>query len=377
MSIDPFSESDSPIRQFFVGRHRELGMLERQLLGSAPGTACISGPAGMGKTALAIMFAETNRSAFPGGVYTVQATPFESVDRAVARDVPDTNDPYLIILDDVDARSRARLPYELEALRQTHPNARVLVTSRNIQSPAGAVNLEVTLGGLSQAEFRELLETRLVAAGESALAERLYAAFMGHPLATTMATNLLKSGSLTARQLLEGLQSFTFPAIVDTLGQGIPDGAAEHGHVRADIAAVSDQFLQRLHDSPDLLYELTPRGFEQLVAELLGRLGYEVTLTPPSKDGGKDIYAARKDHLGAFLYIVECKRYSPGNPVGVGLIRQLHGVVQAEQATAGILATTSFFTRGAKEFQKTIGFQISLKDYLGVKEWLQAALGKR
>jgi restriction system protein len=100
-------------------------------------------------------------------------------------------------------------------------------------------------------------------------------------------------------------------------------------------------------------------------------------LTPPSKDGGKDIYAARKDHLGAFLYIVECKRYAPKRPVGVGLVRQLHGVVQAEQATAGILATTSFFTRGAKEFQETVSFQISLKDYLGIKEWLHTALNKR
>ena len=136
----------------------------------------------------------------------------------------------------------------------------------------------------------------------------------------------------------------------------------------------ADEFLRKLHANPRLLYELTPRGFEELVAELLGRLDYEVTLTPASKDGGKDIYAAKKDHLGTFLYVVECKKYAPDRPVGVGLVRQLNGVVQAEQATAGILATTSFFTKGAKEFQDTISFQLSLKDYLGIQDWLEDVL---
>ena len=129
-----------------------------------------------------------------------------------------------------------------------------------------------------------------------------------------------------------------------------------------------------MDSSPNLLYSLSPRGFEEVVAELLGRLGYEITLTPASRDGGKDIYAAKKDHLGTFLYVVECKKYAPDRRVGVGLVRQLNGVVQAEQATAGILATTAFFTRGALQFQETIASQLSLKDYVGIQQWLSAAM---
>src|SRR5207302_1567456 len=103
-----------------------------------------------------VMFSKLHRSAFPGGLYTVQATPFEPIDQTIARDVHDSGAPYLITLDDVDARPRHRLPYELETLRQTHPSARVLITSRNIESSAGAVDLELTLGGLSESEFRHL-----------------------------------------------------------------------------------------------------------------------------------------------------------------------------------------------------------------------------
>jgi hypothetical protein len=42
----------------------------------------------------------------------------------------------------------------------------------------------------------------------------------------------------------------------------------------------------------------------------------------------------------------------------------MNDVVQAKQATAGIPATTSFFTKGAAKFQRRIAHQISLKDVL-------------
>ena len=82
---------------------------------------------------------------------------------------------------------------------------------------------------------------------------------------------------------------------------------------------------------------------------------YDITLTPASRDGGVDIYAAKQLEIGSFLYIVECKKYAPENKAGVGLIRQLLGVVAQRRATAGILATT---------------WQLSLKDYADVEAWL-------
>lgn len=365
---------DSPLRQLFVGRQTELKILQREFIGPTTKFVCISGPGGMGKTSLAMMFAERNRTSFPAGIYNLHATSFEGVDITVDRYVKGGVNPYLIIVDDLEARPPDKVEHELFAVRQKHPNASLLATTR-FAHPSTIFDLQLKLSGLSQAEFYDLLQKRLHYSSSSQIAHEMYEALMGHPLAARLAVELLKRG-VTPRELLERLQSFTWTGLVDSLGAEIPKEAPEHRQIITDVTSVSDDFLFRLHENPELLYELTPRGFEELVAELLGRLDYEVTLTPISKDGGKDIYAAKKDHLGTFLYIVECKKYAPDNPVGVGLVRQLNGVVQAEQATAGILATTSFFTSGAKEFQKAISYQISLKDYLGIQGWLKAVLNK-
>lgn len=366
---------DAPLRQFFVGRQSELEILHRELTDPGAKFVCILGPGGMGKTSLAMMFAETNRDSFPGGVYNLHATSLEGVDVTIDRDVKSNTAPYLIIVDDLETRPPDKIEHELYLVRQSHPNGRLLATTR-LSYPSTIFDLQLRLSGLSQAEFHHLLQKRLHYLGTPQTANEMYEAFMGHPLAARLAVDLLKKGDITPRELLKRLQSFTWSGLVDSLGAEIPEETPKHKQIISDVTSVSDDFLFKLHERPELLYELTPRGFEELVAELLGRLDYEVTLTPVSKDGGKDVYAAKKDHLGTFLYVVECKRYSPDNPVGVGLIRQLNGVVQAEQATAGILATTSFFTSGAKEFQKKISYQISLKDYLGIQGWLKAVLNK-
>lgn len=366
---------DSPLQKLFVGRQSELEILHRELIGTATKFVCISGPGGMGKTSLAMMFAETNRDYFSGGVYRCHATSFEGVDITVNRQVKKNNHPYLIIIDDLETRPPDKIDHELFFIRQNFSNARLLATTR-FAPPSTIFDLQLKLSGLSQEESHELLQTRLHYSSSSQDAHEMYKALMGHPLAIRLAVDLLKKEDITPRELLLKLQSFTWSGLVDSLGAEIPKESQTHNQIIADVTSVSDDFLIELHKNPELLYELTPRGFEELVAELLGRLDYDITLTPISKDGGKDIYAAKKDHLGTFLYIVECKRYAPDNRIGVGFIRQLNGVVQAEQATAGILATTSFFTSDAKEFQKSISYQISLKDYVGIQGWLREVLNK-
>ena len=182
------------------------------------------------------------------------------------------------------------------------------------------------------------------------------------------------NGHLSTTELIDCLQDINYSGILGPDGNLIPTGGYEERIIVTDIRSVTEELLRLLDKNPELLREITSRKFEEVIAECLYRQGCQVTLTPESRDGGFDVYAAKKDNLGSWLFLVECKRFAVGRKVGVNFIRNLHGVVQHRNATAGILATTSFFTKPAKEFQRTIEFQMSLVNYFGIQRWIKDAL---
>jgi hypothetical protein len=133
-----------------------------------------------------------------------------------------------------------------------------------------------------------------------------------------------------------------------------------------------DYVIRQLAQSPLDLTTIDPHEFEELVAELLRREGYaDVALTSRSHDGGRDLLVATNTALGQHLYFVECKRYQQENPVGVGLVRSLYGVVEAERATAALLVTTSYFTRDAVRFKEQVPHRLALTDYKQLVNWLR------
>jgi len=141
--------------------------------------------------------------------------------------------------------------------------------------------------------------------------------------------------------------------------------------VASEIITTSQDILHYITEDPDLLFDISPHSFEDVVAEILGGLGFEIAKTPRTRDGGIDIRIARKDEVGNLLYLVECKRFSPNNKVSVSIVRQLYGVVQLENATGGMLVTTSSFTKDALIFQRKACHRLSLIDYFGIREWLK------
>ncbi|MBI5492764.1 MAG: restriction endonuclease [Deltaproteobacteria bacterium] len=88
--------------------------------------------------------------------------------------------------------------------------------------------------------------------------------------------------------------------------------------------------------------------FERQVHALLKKMGFEAEVTKASGDGGVDIIAQSKDHIISGRYVIQCKDWS--KPVGEPPIRDLYGVVTAENANKGILITTSIFTAPALKF---------------------------
>jgi hypothetical protein len=140
--------------------------------------------------------------------------------------------------------------------------------------------------------------------------------------------------------------------------------------LRVDLEEINEELIGHLYKHPEMMRELDPRKFEVLIAELLRDKGYDVTLTPRSKDGGRDILAIKRDDIGTALTLVECRRYTEGKPVGVGVVRGLFGVVSEEQASRGLIATTSNFTKGAKAFRDKVPYRLGFADFTVLSEML-------
>jgi hypothetical protein len=142
------------------------------------------------------------------------------------------------------------------------------------------------------------------------------------------------------------------------------------------VQDVNEELIRSLAVDPTLMYSLNPRKFEEVVAFLFEKRGWQVRLTPPSKDGGFDFFAELKNPLSTFLVLGECKRYSRDRKVGVEIVRGLHSVTETNQAHQGIVITSSFFTAGAVEYQRVLGPRMELKDYSDLVNWLQQCRGK-
>lgn len=112
---------------------------------------------------------------------------------------------------------------------------------------------------------------------------------------------------------------------------------------------INEEVISELVKNEIDIDNISPRGFEELTAQLFSKLGYNVKLTGMTRDGGMDIVASKEITKGLKPHnvIIECKRYSKDNSIGAGIIRNLLGTMFMNKADRGILVTTSQFTREA------------------------------
>ncbi|HEY1793340.1 MAG TPA: restriction endonuclease [Opitutaceae bacterium] len=135
------------------------------------------------------------------------------------------------------------------------------------------------------------------------------------------------------------------------------------------------RILDELHRNPDELLRMSPRRLEELVAELFAKDGFEVKLTPYSKDGGIDIYAARSG-LVKELYLVQCKQSAKRRRVSIDVVRSLYGVVNRDGATAGLIVTTSHLTRGARSECEQLKHRMGFREYEDLVGWIRRIVRK-
>jgi restriction endonuclease len=138
------------------------------------------------------------------------------------------------------------------------------------------------------------------------------------------------------------------------------------------IALNFGRIISEVKSKPTELFFMSPRRFEELVAEIWRRFGYCVELTSQTRDGGRDIIAVKQAEVNV-RFLIECKRYERRRKVGVEMVRSLYGVKMDECATKAILATTSSFSPAAKEFFKRHIWELEPRDYDGVVDWIKLA----
>ena len=118
--------------------------------------------------------------------------------------------------------------------------------------------------------------------------------------------------------------------------------------------------IQHERAKRDFWLGLSGVSFEQHLADLYRRHGYDAILTRCTGDAGIDIFLARSGRR----IIVQCKRH--GRPVGPAVARELYGSLIASGADSAILASTSGFTAGVYDFFR--GQSIELIDVESIVE---------
>jgi restriction system protein len=136
-----------------------------------------------------------------------------------------------------------------------------------------------------------------------------------------------------------------------------PDEALEaaYGRLRTAIEA----------ELLDTVRTVTPGFFEQLVVDLLVRMGYggnrDEAARAIGKSGDEGIDGViDEDRLGLDVIYIQAKRWEAA--IGRPEIQKFAGALQGQRSNKGIFITTSTFTRDAEDYARRIGSRIVLID---------------
>ena len=106
------------------------------------------------------------------------------------------------------------------------------------------------------------------------------------------------------------------------------------------IAELSAALARIIARDPTELDHIEWRDLERLVAAIFAKLGFQTTLTPPAKDGGRDVILQFAVSGEKRSFIVEAKHWRSRQRAGKGHISEFVKVVASEQRNGGLILAT-------------------------------------
>ena len=137
-----------------------------------------------------------------------------------------------------------------------------------------------------------------------------------------------------------------------------------------------EHMIMEIAQDPELIYNISPREFEEVIERVLKDQGFETKLTQQTRDDGRDIIATKYEMGKPVVFYIECKRYGRQNSVGVSIVRSLYGVQSADRINKAILVTTGHVTRGARRFVEKQNTMMSIIDVDEIHDLIQRSARK-
>jgi len=368
----------------FIGRKKELDWLASHTYRYSQRPIFVTGPAGIGKTVLVKRFLFESEFGFEETKWTQryrgyffpkwvdlhsQSDPMNILDQFHEQFKFENEKRYrgdsemFIVIDGAEILSDRQIEdTSRRILNWKVVRSLIYITRRN---PDPKNDETLVLEKIPTIDATRLLSALSPYELPAEIIEQAILSTRGNPYAISLLASLLKTNGTSLLADIVAGRHYDFSKIIAVPSREII------ASIRPAIVTTNEALVAELKKCPKAVYDLHPRKFEEVVAELLSDMGCEVHVTKQTRDGGKDILAYLNTSLGKILCLVEAKRHRPDRKVGIGLVRTLYGTLCDHQATSAMLVTTSTFSSDARQFQKKHQYELELREYGDVVQWIQ------
>lgn len=163
-----------------------------------------------------------------------------------------------------------------------------------------------------------------------------------------------------------------FTAQAKFLESGIPlkDLFKKESVPTNDGSFFEQRFINFLEANPEKLEFMHWRNFERLTAEFFHRDGFTVSLGPGSKDEGVDVRVYNQEDDRQPYIIIQCKRHKTSRDVKIEVVKSIYTDVLFENATKGLIATTSRIAPGGKKVCSIRKYPLEFAENKEIRQWV-------